>query len=88
MRPPSRALATAAVGFLALDALLLAYAGIETRRWGLLAAAAACVAGAAIVIVAWRRFRRILGEVADARREMRAEVESLRALLDTRHSNH
>lgn len=87
VRPPGRALATAAVGFLALDALLLAYAGIATGRWGLLAAAAACVVGSVVVIVAWRRFRRVIGEVAAARRAMRAEVESIRDLLHSHHLN-
>jgi uncharacterized membrane protein YccC len=89
VKPPrGRALAVLAVGFLALDAVLFLIAGFATGRWTLHAAAVGCAAGAALVIVAWRRYRAALRELNDARRAMRAEVESIRDLLHSRHLNH
>ena len=72
----SRVVTTFAVGFLTLDALLFALAGRFV-------AAAVCAAAAAVVLVAWRRYRRALAELADARREMKREAESIRDLLHT-----
>lgn len=85
MRPLSRAVATFAAGFLALDAVLLIYAGVELDRWGLIAGGAACALGVPVVVVLWRRHRRKVAELDEARREMRAEVESIRELLQSRH---
>jgi divalent metal cation (Fe/Co/Zn/Cd) transporter len=76
-------LATLAVGFLALDAVLFLYAALSTGRWILHAAAAACLVGAVLVILAWRRYRAALHELDDARRAMRAELQSIRDLLQT-----
>lgn len=81
--PPSRALATFAVGFLLLDAILFAIAAAATDRPLLFIAAGLCAAGAGFVIVAWRRYRRTLAELAEARREMKREAESIRDLLQT-----
>jgi hypothetical protein len=78
---PSRALTIFAVGFLGLDAALLAWAGVGLHRPWLLVAAGACAGTGLLVIVAWRRYRRTLAELETARREMREEVESLRELL-------
>jgi len=82
-----RALTTAAVGFLALDALLLGYAGIAWHRPALVAGGAVCAIGVALVLVAWRRYRRTLAELDAAQREMHQEIESIRELLQRRHLN-
>ncbi len=81
----NRAFATLAIGFLALDAVLLGYAGVALERWGLIASGAACAAGVPVVVVLWRRHRRNVAELEAARREMRAEVESIRDLLHGKH---
>jgi hypothetical protein len=83
MNVPSRTLTTLAVGFLALDAILLGYLGLALKRVVLLGGAGACAAGAAAVVLAWRRHRRILAEVARARRAMKDEADGLRALLQS-----
>jgi hypothetical protein len=85
MKPPSRTLTTLAVGSLALDGLLLGYAGIASRRPGLVVAAVGCAAGVGLVLFAWRRYRRTLAELDDARREMRREIDSIRELLQSHH---
>lgn len=88
MTPPrGRALATLAVGFLGLDAVLFLYAAVVTGRWTLYAACVACVAGTGLVVVAWHRYGRALHELDEARRAMRAEVDSLRELLQSRQSH-
>jgi uncharacterized protein YjiS (DUF1127 family) len=38
---------------------------------------------AAIVLIAWRRYRRAMAELAAARLDMKREAESLRDLLHT-----
>jgi precorrin-3B methylase len=83
VKPAGRALATFAVGFLALDAVLLVFAGVATGRRLPLVAAAACAVAAALVVIAWRRYCRVLAELQEARRAMRAEVESIRDLLQS-----
>jgi len=83
MKAPSRTLTTLAVGFLALDAILLGYLGLALKRLLLLGAAIACAAGAAAVVLAWRRYRRILAEVTRAQRAMKDEADDLRALLQS-----
>lgn len=82
MKPPSRTLTTLAVGFLLLDAILFGIAGVAWRPL-LLIPAGICALAAGLVLIAWRRYRRAIAELAEARREMRAEAESLRALLHT-----
>ena len=69
-----------AVGFLLLDAALFAVAG--RYIW-----ASVCTFGAVLVVIGWRRYRRAMAELAEARREMKQEVESIRALLHTHHRN-
>jgi hypothetical protein len=85
MTGPSRALTTLAVGFLSLDAVLFGYLGLALKRVVLVGAAFLCAAGAAAVVVAWRRHRRVVAELARARRAMKDEAESLRALLQSHH---
>ncbi len=81
-RPAGRVLTTVAVASLLLDALLLSYGGVAWHRSGLLAGAGACTALAVVVVLVWRRYRRVLVDIAAARREMRDEVRSMRDLLE------
>jgi len=81
----SRVPTTFAVGFLLLDALLLAYSGFALGRRMLLFWAAVCLVAAVLVVLGWRRYRRVMSDLERARREMRAEVESIRQLLHGRH---
>ena len=80
-RPPSRVPTTFAVGFLALDALLLVYGGLALGRPSLVVAGAACSLGAGLVVWGWRRYRRAMAELDQARQDMRAELDSIRELL-------
>lgn len=85
MTTPGRPLATFAVGFLLLDAVLLAWAGLELRRSGLVAGAIACSLAAAAVVVLWRRYRRTLADLDAGRAEMKSEAEEIRRLLREKH---
>jgi uncharacterized membrane protein YccC len=82
---PGRPLATFAVGFLLLDAVLLAWAGLELRRSGLVAGAIACALAAVSVVVLWRRYRRTLADLDAGRAEMKTEAEAIRRLLREKH---
>lgn len=84
-RAPSRTLTTAAIGFLLLDAALLALAAVMFDRPLLLVPAGLCAGAAALVVLGWRRYRRTLAELEEARRDMKREVESLRELLQDHH---
>lgn len=86
MRQPTRAPTTLAVGFLALDALLLLYGGLVWRRPLLVLTGIACAAGSALVLIAWRRYRRTLSEIDVARRDLPQEIASIRELLQSQHS--
>src|SRR4029077_6678990 len=81
----SRAPTTFAVGFLLLDALLLAYSGFALGRRWLVFWGAVCLVAAVLVVFGWRGYRRALTDLERARREMRAEVESIRELLQSKH---
>ena len=81
----SRALTTFTVGFLLLDGLLLAYSGVALGRHWLIFWSAVCLVAAVLVVVGWRRYRRIMSDLERDRREMRAEVESIRELLHGKH---
>jgi hypothetical protein len=76
----TRAVTIFAIGFLLLDATLFALAG--RYIW-----AGVCGLAAVLVSIGWRRYRRTMAELAEARREMKQEVESIRALLHTHHRN-
>lgn len=65
-----------AVGFLLLNAVLLAL--IDHFVW-----AGVCVVVAALAVVGWFRYRRAMAELAEARKEMKREVQELRDLLHT-----
>ena len=85
--PASRTLTTFTVGFLLLDAVLLGYSGLALGRRMLVFWGAVCLGAASLVVVGWRRYRRAMSELEHARREMRAEVESIRELLQGKHLN-
>lgn len=80
----SRSLTTIAVAFLVLDGLLLGYVGLRLNRTPLVVGSVACWVVAGLVVLWWRRYRRDLADLERARREVRAEVESIRALLHGR----
>ncbi len=85
MTTPGRAVATFAVGFLLLDAVLLVWAGFELDRASLVGGGLACAIAALAVAVLWRRYRHALREVEAGRREMRSQADSLRQLLKEHH---
>jgi ABC-type dipeptide/oligopeptide/nickel transport system permease subunit len=72
----SRAVTILAVGFLLLDAVLFAL--VNRLIW-----AGVCAVAAALVLVGWFRYRRVMRELADARKEMKREAEAIRELLHT-----
>ena len=76
----TRGVTIVAVGFLLLDALLFAL--VSRFVW-----AAVCGGAAGLVVLGWHRYRRAMQELADARQEMKREVELLRALLHTHRQN-
>lgn len=84
-RVPHRALTIFAVGFLALDALLLLYAGLALGRPALTVGGVVCALAAVLVVLGWRRYRRVLTELEAARRDMKAEMESIKELLHGKH---
>ncbi|HXE84425.1 MAG TPA: hypothetical protein VN513_13960 [Gemmatimonadales bacterium] len=65
-----------AVGFLLLNAVLLAMIG--HLFW-----AGVCVIVAGLAMVGYVRYRRALADLAEARKEMKREVQELRDLLHT-----
>ena len=69
-----------AVGFLLLNAVLLAM--IDHFFW-----AGVCAAVAGLAVVGWFRYRRAMAELAEARKEMNREVQQLRDLLHTHRRN-
>ena len=69
-----------AVGFLLLNAALLFI--VNRYIWGTVFTVAAV-----LVVIGWFWYRRAMRELADARKEMKQEVESLRQLLHSRRQN-
>src|SRR5258705_12190656 len=69
------------VVFLLLNAVLLGWAGLGMHRPWLVVAASVCVAVTFLVIVAARRYRRIVAELQGERRGMKREVEALREVV-------
>lgn len=76
----TRAVTIFAVGFLLLNATLL----VLVQRYVL---ATVFAVASVLVVIGWFRYRRAMRELADARKEMKREVESLRDLLHTHHLN-
>lgn len=83
--PASRTLTTFTVGFLLLDGVLLAYSGFALGRRMLVFWGGVCLLAAALVVVGWRRYRRAMADLEQARQEMQAEAESIRELLQGKH---
>jgi hypothetical protein len=82
---PGRSLATFAVGFLLLDAVLLVWLGLDLKRPTFVVGGGVCGLAAAAVVEIWRRFRRTLADLDSGRREMKAEAEAIRRLLRDQH---
>lgn len=76
----TRGVTIVAVGFLLLNAVLLAL--IAHWVW-----AGICVGVAGLVLLGWFRYRRAIAELREARKDMQREVESLRDLLHTHRRN-
>jgi len=76
----TRGVTVFAVGFLLLNAALLFI--VNRYIWGTVFTVAAV-----LVVIGWFWYRRAMAELADARREMKQEVESLRQLLHSRRQN-
>ena len=79
--PRGRVLTIVAVGVLSLDGALLLAAGLWSHRPILLAPGAVLLALALGVHLLWRRQLRVLAEIAQARAEIRAEVQALQGVL-------
>jgi hypothetical protein len=75
-----RVLVLAAAPLLLFDGVALLGLGIWGGRQGLALAGGALLGGTAVVLWSWRRQRRRLDEIAEARRELRADTEALRRL--------
>jgi membrane protein implicated in regulation of membrane protease activity len=71
-----------AAGLLGFDGALLAGLGIWSGRWALIVAGAVLLLSSLLVLAYGRRQQRRLQEIAAARRELRAEAEELRRLLE------
>jgi len=84
-RTPGRALATFAIGFLLLDAVLFAYSGFALHRMANVVWGGICLVLVAPVVVLWRLYRRAMWELEQDRRDLRAEAESIRDLLHGKH---
>jgi hypothetical protein len=70
-----------AVGFLTLDGVLLLTAGLLGRASAPAIGGGVCLLAAGVVLVLWRRHRRAVAELADARQALRDEARALRDLL-------
>ncbi|MEO8634123.1 MAG: hypothetical protein ABI587_02490 [Gemmatimonadales bacterium] len=70
-----------AVGILVLDGVLLLLIGLWSGALWAGIAGAACVLLAGSVLLLWRRHRRALAELAEARHGVREEARALRDLL-------
>ncbi len=78
---PVRAGVVAAVGFLALDAVLLVLAGAWMDRPSLVIWGAVFALLAAVPVILWRRYLKDLDDVRTARRAMAEEARHLQTAL-------
>ncbi len=81
-RLAARGLTLLASGFLGFDGAVLAGLGLWAGRELLVVAGAVLVLASALVLHYGRRQRRRLEEIAEIRRELRDETESLRRQLE------
>jgi hypothetical protein len=77
----SRALTVLAVGFLALDGVLLGLAGFWLRNVVLVLIAMVLVGAAAVTLLLWRRHCLRLEEIAEVRSQLREEARALAELV-------
>lgn len=78
---PVRAGVVAAVGFLALDAVLLVLAGAWMDRPGLVVWGGVFALLAAVPVLLWRRYLKHLEDVRTARRAMAEEIRHWQTAL-------
>jgi len=78
---PVRAGVVAAVGFLALDAVLLVLAGAWMERPSLVIWGGVFAVLAAVPVFLWRRYVKHLRDVRTARRAMAEEIRHLQSTL-------
>lgn len=71
-----------AAGILFLDGVLLILAGAWTSRVGLIVFGGVLLGAGVGVILLWRRWRRTLRSLDDARGALRRERDALRSLLE------
>lgn len=76
-----RTLTVVAVGFLLLDGVLLAFAGVWGHQPVALAGGLLCLGAAAGVLWLWRRHQRAVRELAEARVAVQEEARALRDLV-------
>jgi uncharacterized membrane protein YqjE len=70
-----------AVGFLVLDGVLLLIAALWARAPGPAIGGVVCLLAAGLVVILWRRHRRVVAELTEARRALGDEARALRDLL-------
>jgi membrane protein implicated in regulation of membrane protease activity len=76
-----RSLTLVAATFLAFDGAALAGLGIWSRRGAFLVIGVVLFLSSGLVLLLWRRHLRRLGEIDEARQDLREETEELRRLL-------
>ncbi len=77
-RHPDLLVTAIAIFFLAIDGILLAWVGIWSERSALLFWGGVFLAGAAVVIIFYRRHRRKMDELRLAKQSMLREIEAMR----------
>ena len=75
-----RSLTIFAIGILCLDGALLVFAGSHAGRSGLVAGGMVCLLAALLVWFFWRRYRRTLHEVHEARQNLQREARRILSL--------
>jgi membrane protein implicated in regulation of membrane protease activity len=76
-----RSLTLVAATFLAFDGAALAGLGIWSGRGAFLVTGVVLFLSSGLVLLLWRRHLRRLGEIDEARQDLREETEELRRLL-------
>jgi hypothetical protein len=77
----SRPLTLLAFGFLAIDAILLIFAGLWSDRVALVVLGVVFAVAALGVLLYWRAHKRQLEEISKARADLKAEAEAMRELI-------